>query len=296
MNRLPFDELERRCQKPDHRLVGNWMARNVSRPAALQVTQIIAPWGVSAHMATLVAWGFGLGAAAALGWGTIWGWIIGAVMLQTWYLFDHVDGQLARLRGTASLDGVQLDYMMHHTINLVVPLGIGWGLFARTSQPLWAAAGLLYGLSLLLLTLHHDARSKAFIKRLKRVHGRLEVIGGGVARPEPQPPMPGRPLRLAAWLARKACEPHVIVNLLAVIAIAQLALGDGRLIAGSTYLALMAPTAAAVTGWTIVRSQQQGTTEREFAAWFRPSRGEEIVFLDGWWFVRPAKEDCATGE
>ena len=120
--------------------------------------------------------------------------------------------------------------------------------------------------------------------------------GGGGERPEPQPPAPDRPLRLAAWLARKACEPHVIVNLLAVIAIAQLALGDGRLIVGSISLALMAPTAAAVAGWTIVRSQQQDTTEREFAAWFRPSRGEEIVFLDGWWFVRPAKDDCATGE
>ena len=57
------------------------------------------------------------------GLGLACGWIVAAGLLQLWYLLDHVDGQLARLRGTASLDGVQLDFLMHHTVNLLVPLG-----------------------------------------------------------------------------------------------------------------------------------------------------------------------------
>jgi hypothetical protein len=263
------------------------------------------------------------------------------VLLQLWYLLDHVDGQLARLRGTASLDGVQLDYLMHHTLNLLVPLGVGCGLFAATAQPLWAVGGLLWAVSSLLITLHHDARYKAFIQRLKRLRGQLRVHGGGggraggwwsaagrpqqarlgarFARPQPpdcpqqahlgarsarpqppgrptaQPPRPRHPLRLLAWTARKACEMHVVLNVLALIALGQLLAGDGQLLIGRVYLALMAPTAAAVAGWTIFRSQQSGSAEREFAVWFRVPPGHELAFSEGWWIVQPV-EDRETGE
>jgi phosphatidylglycerophosphate synthase len=288
MQPIPLDELARRCQKPDYRRVGNWMARRISRPAALRVTRVVARWGVSANMATLWAWAAGVAAAATLGWGSPAGWLLGAGLLQLWYLLDHVDGQLARLRGTASLDGVQLDYLMHHTINLLVPLGAGFGLFARTAEPLWMLAGLAWGVSLLVIPLQHDARYKAFIARLKCLRGRLEAVGGGGGRPEPTPPIPRRPLRLAAWTARKACEIHVVMNVLSLLALVEVLLSDAGLLAGRCYLALMAPTAAAVAVWTIVRSQRCQAAEREFAAWYRVPSGCDLVFSEGWWTVQTA--------
>ena len=290
----PLIELERRCQKPDHRRIGNWMARRISRPAALRITRIVAPWGVSANAATLAAWACGVAAAAAFGWGTVPGWLIGAGLLQIWYLLDHVDGQLARLRGTASLDGVQLDYLMHHTINLLVPLGVGFGLFCRHAEPLWLIGGLVWGVSLLLITLQHDARYKAFVCRLKCLRGRLRVCGGGGGRPEPQPPVPRSPLRLAVWTARKVCEPHVMMNLLSVLALGQLVLADAELLAGRLYLVLTAPAAVATAAWTIIRSQRAHWAEQEFAAWYRVPPGSELVFADGWWIVQPA-EDGQSG-
>ena len=295
MKRIPLDELERRCQKPDYHLVGNWMARHVSRPAALRITRVVARWGVSANMATVAAWTLGIAAAAALASGTVWGWIVGAVALQLWYLLDHVDGQLARLHGTASLDGVQLDYLMHHTINLLVPLGVGWGVYWRLGEPLWMAAGLLWGVSLLMLTLHHDARYKTFVKRLKRLRGRLEVVGGGGGRPEPQPAVPRHPVRLIAWTARKACEMHVAINVLALVALGQLITADANLLAGRIYLATIAPTAVATAAWTLFRSQRHGAAEREFAAWYRVPSGSELIFSDGWWIVQ-LPEDGQDGD
>ena len=287
MQRLPLPDLERRCQKPDHRRIGNWMARRISRPLALRITRIVAVWGISANEATLAAWVCGMAAAAAFGWGTVWGWLFGAGLLQLWYLLDHVDGQLARLRGTASLDGVALDYLMHHTINLLVPIGVGFGLFSRSVEPLWLLAGLVWGVSLLLITLQHDARYKAFVGRLKRLHGELHVQGGGGARPVAQPPLPRRPLRLAAWTARKACEAHVVMNLLSVLALGQLLLGDASLLAGRVYLVLAAAVAAITAVWTIVRSQRSQSAEQEFAAWYHVPPGCELVFFHGWWLVEP---------
>jgi len=286
MRRSSLTEFAARCQKPDHTSVGSWMARRVSRPAALRVTRAIAPLGISAHTATLTAWGVACAAAAGLAWGTLTGWLLAAVLLQVWYLLDHVDGQLARLQGTASLDGSQLDYLMHHTINLLVPVGAGWGLFVARAEPLWALAGLLWGLALLLITLQHDARYKSFLIRLKRLHGRLEVCGGGGCRPAPPPPIPRRPLRLLAWIARKACEMHIIMNLLGVVAAGQCLFADRHLIAGQFCLAVLTLAALAVAAWSLIRSQTQGLTEQEFALWFRPPAGYELTYRDGWWFVQ----------
>ena len=292
----PFLEFERRCQKPGHRRIGNWMARRISRPVALRITWVIAPWGISANTATFSAWASAVAAFLALAWGTVDGWLLGAALLQVWYLLDHVDGQLARFHGTASLDGVQLDYLMHHTVNLLVPIGVGAGLFAQTAQPLWLLGGLAWGMSLLLLALLHDTRYKAFIKRLKRLKGELNVVGGGGGRPKPQPPVPRQPRRLAAWLSCKACETHVMINLILLIALCQWAFLDTRLMAARGYLAIMAPLGIAVAGWSIFRSQMRQTVEREFAEWFQVAPGSDLVFSNGWWIVEPPESGAHTDQ
>jgi phosphatidylglycerophosphate synthase len=294
MQRPSLTELDRICQKPQHRRVGNWMARRVSRPMALRVTWLVAPWGASAHLTTLAAWTSGVAAAAALASGTVGGWLTGAVLLQLWYLSDHVDGQLARLRGTASLDGAELDYLMHHTVNLLVPLGAGFGLFVRNAEPLWLAAGLAWGLGMMLVTLHHDARYKTFIQRLKRLRGCLVVHGGAGDRPQSQPPIPRQPVHLAAWTARKLCETHVVMNLLALAAVTQWLLADAGLLAGRLYLTAMALVAPAVAVWTIARSVCRQSAEREFAAWYRVPPGHCLTFADGWWTVEVIKDKETT--
>lgn len=291
MKRMSLASLEQRCQKPDHRRIGNWMARRLVRPAALRVTWVVSPWGVSADVATLAAWACGVAAAGALATGNVAGWALGVALLQTWYLLDHVDGQLARLRGTASLDGVELDYLMHHTLNLLVPLGAGAGMFLATGQSIWAVAGVIWATSLMLLSVHHDARYKAFIQRLKRIDGLLEVHGGGGGRPEAQPPMPRGILRRAAWLARKSTEMHVVMNALACVALAGIAFDGVFLPIAEAYVAAAVVLAFLTAIWTIARSHARQTAEAEFSAWYRVPRGKRLVFRGGWWMVEDDKPD-----
>jgi hypothetical protein len=272
------------------------MARRISRPMALRVTWVVAPWGVSANAATILAWICGVQAAIAFGWGTPVAWLIGAVMLQLWYLFDHVDGQLARLHGTSSLDGVQLDFLMHHTINVLVPLGVGHGVFLASGGLVWLWLGAAWGIASLLITLHHDARYKSFIVRLKRLRGTLRVHGGGAERPGEQPGIPRHPIRLAVWTARKLCEMHVVMNLLCLIAAAAWLADDGQLCPGQIYLVVMASAATGVAVLTLVRSQRNETAEREFAAWYQPAPGEQIVYDAGWWRVESTSSEKDPGE
>ncbi len=295
MKRMSLAEFEQRCQKPDHRRIGNWMARRLIRPAALRVTWVVAPWGVSANAATWTAWGFGVAAAATFATGHSTGWALGALLLQIWYLLDHVDGQLARYHGTASLDGVQLDYLMHHSVNVLVALGVGWGLFVNSGNAIWMLCGVAWAMALLLLSVHHDARYKAFNQRLKRLRGTLHVHGGAGGRPQSQPPIPRSWFRRVAWAARKLSEMHVIMNVLTLVAFVSLAIGDTSLLLSQSYVAVATSLALGTAIWTIIQSQSKQSAEEEFAAWYRVPSGQSLVFCDGWWICEEPQTQQTGG-
>jgi phosphatidylglycerophosphate synthase len=285
VNRPALTDLSERCQKPDHRRVGNWMACHVTRPLALRLTWLLLPTGLTAHGATLLALLAGIFAAGAFACGGPWGWLAGALLLQAWYLLDHVDGQLARFHGTASLDGVQLDYLMHHTINLLVPLGAGYGLSSK-GEPWMLSIGLAWGLGLLWIGLIHDTRYKAFVQRLKRVRGELIVVGGGGGRPAPPPGPPRSPRRLANWLARKSCETHVTMNVLTTLAVVQWFVDPvHRWKMMQTYAIAQAALAILVAAGTAWRGIAEGASEREFAEWYRLAEGRTQRWQDGWLVV-----------
>jgi hypothetical protein len=294
MTRLSLAELERRCQKPDHRRVGNWMARRVSRPLALRVTWLVLPWGLSAHAATGCAALVALASAISFGFGSLSSWLLGAALLQFWYLLDHVDGQLARFRGTASLDGVQLDYLMHHVVNLIVPWGLGFGLAGRPLNAAWIALGLVFSLGLVTIGLINDTRYKAFIERLKSLEGELRVVGGGGCESAAGSAISRRPLRLAAHLARKSCEIHVVMNALTAAVLVAWLIDDRALLVGQIYLSVMAPCAAIVAVASVVRSLRSSSCEQEFARWYRPPEGQCLVFDGRRWRTLP-DEDLSAG-
>ena len=293
MTRLPLAELDRRCQKPDHRRVGNWMARRVSRPLALRVTWLVLPWGLSAHTATACAALVALASAISFGLGNLSSWLLGAALLQLWYLLDHVDGQLARFRGTASLDGVQLDYLMHHVVNLIVPWGLGFGLAGRPLDATWIVLGLIFSLGLVAIGLVNDTRYKAFIERLKSLEGELRVVGGSGCPTAAAPALPRRPLKLVAYLARKSCEIHVVMNALTAVSVAAWLIDDRALLIAQFYLSLMAPGAATVALATVVRSLRSASCEQEFARWYCPPEGQCLVFDGRRWRMLPVDDPSA---
>ena len=187
------EQWRRRCLKPNPDRWGTWTARRFGRPVALRLTRVAEALGITADQATAAAATAMLAAVAAFAYGTPSAWLVGSLLLVVWYLLDHVDGQLARLNGTASLDGTTVDYLMHHSWNLLVPSAVGFGLARRFDEPLWCAAGLAWSWGALMITLRHDARYKAFFQRLKLLRGEVRTVGGGGVAPRPHP---GRD---AAW-------------------------------------------------------------------------------------------------
>lgn len=271
MNEAPtLAELRARVHKDRHREIGNWLARKVARPTAVYGTWAAVRLGLSAHQVTLAALAASGAAAVAIASGSRAGFIAGVALAHLAFWLDRVDGQVARWRGTASLSGVYLDYLMHHAANLALGFTLGYGLAARTGDPRWALAGFAIAVGWALLSLHNDCRYKAFFQRLKRETGAFRVEGGSGGRPSPPAPWPKRGRGALTWPLFKVCEPHVV--LLGVTA-----LGACALIAPALWLGLwraavlgMSWLAPALALGRVVRSVLRHAVDREFDQWFRP--------------------------
>jgi len=263
-------ELRARVQKGRPREIGNWVARRVARPTSVYGCWLAIRLGLTAHQVTLAAVVSSIGAAVAIGTGNRFLFIVGVMLANLGFWLDHVDGQVARWRGTASLDGVYFDYVMHHAASLALGFALGYGLAARSGDARWTIAGFAIAAGWAILSLHNDCRYKAFFQRLKSTTGSYRVDGGTGGRPEPPAPWPRRGRAALTWPAYKLCEMHVVLiglSALAVLALANPLLWLELWQAGVCAMAVLAPALA--VGRT-ARSLGKRAVETEFSAWFRP--------------------------
>src|SRR5262249_23883528 len=254
-------ELSARVQKERHREIGNWLARKVARPSAVYGCWLAVRLGLSAHQVTVAAWMCSLASAAAIGTGWRSMFISGVGLAHLAFWLDHVDGQVARWRGTASLDGVYLDYIMHHAASLSLGFALGFGLAARSGLALWTIAGFAIGAGWAVLGLHNGFRYKAFFQRLKSARGSYRVDGGSGGTPQPPAQCPRGGFAALAWLAFKACEIHVVLLGLTVLALLA-AVAPGAWLAlwqfGVCLFAVLVPVLAAAR---ISRAVARGSIE-----------------------------------
>jgi hypothetical protein len=253
-----------------HAAPGNTLARYWGRPAAVWGTWLAVRCGLSAHAVTVLALASGLGGAAAIGTGTRDGFVAGVALGHLSFWLDHVDGQVARWRGTAGMAGAHLDYLMHHALALATGFALGHGLAMRESgEPMWSVAGLMIGAGWLFLGVENDCRYKAFHQRLKASGGSFLVIGGQAPSRRPIDSRT-RPRRGPAWPALKACEPHMVLMGLSVLALVSLAWPIAWLALWKGGVVVMAVLAPVLAIGRIGRTVTRGRVETEFDAWFQP--------------------------
>ncbi len=272
LNRPTIAELRACVHKDRHDEIGNWLARRVARPTAVYGCWLAIRLGLGAHQVTLLALASNLLAAVAIGVGTRHSFVFGVMLAHLAFWLDRVDGQVARWWKTASLDGVYLDYLMHHAANLVLGFGLGYGLAERSGNSRWAVLGMAVAAGWMFLSLQNDCRYKAFIQRLKSASGRFTVDCGAGGRPGPPSPWPRRGLGMISWPAFKMCEPHVVLGVLALLA----------LLAAAAPTYWLAGWRLAVIGWAILgpllaiariaRCVARNQVEAEFNRWYRPAQ------------------------
>jgi F0F1-type ATP synthase membrane subunit c/vacuolar-type H+-ATPase subunit K len=266
-------ELRARVHKDRHREIGNWLARRVARPSAVYGCWLAIRLGLSAHQVTVLALGSWLLASLVIATGDRTAFVIGVALAHFGFWLDHVDGQVARWRGTVSLDGVYLDYLMHHAANLSLGFALGFGLAVESGDIRWTIAGFAIASGWAGLSLHNDCRYKAFFQRLKSTTETYRVDGGGGGRPQPPSPWPRSGLSAFTWPAFKACEIHVVTMALAALAVLALVSPKSWILAWQAVVVSLALLAPSLAIGRIARSVAQSSAESEFSRWFKPHEG-----------------------
>jgi hypothetical protein len=267
-DRPTIAELRVEVQKGRHREIGNWLARKVARPTAVFGTWLAIRLGLSAHQVTLLALASSLAGALAIGTGHRAGFVAGVLLTHLGFWLDRVDGQVARWRGTASLDGVYLDYLMHHAANLALGFALGFGLAVRSGELYWALAGFSIAVGWTLLSLHNDCRYKAFFQRLKSTAECYRVEGGAGGRPQPPARWPSRGWGALTWPAFKLSESHVVLLWLTLLAAVAIATPGLWLPAWQMSVAFQALVPVLAAG-RIARCVVKHSVEEEFRRWFQ---------------------------
>lgn len=255
--------------------IGNVLARRIGRPSAIYGTWLAVRFGISANAITSLSLIAGLAGAAMIGSGSRTAFIAGVIGLIVSYWLDHVDGQVARWRGTASLSGVYFDYLLHYALNLAVGFAIGFGLTMRGELLLWTLCGFVIAASWTLLNLHNDCRYKAFFQRLKQPNEIHRVEGGSGVRPSPPTSWPMRWPGIVTWPMGKMCEFHVVLIWLTGLMVAAFVSPAIWLISWKMSVMILAAASPVLAAGRAARSVMRGEADAEFSRWFLPDSIEE---------------------
>ena len=126
----PLSELKRICWKePDV-----WYAKYVIRHISIRITRLLLPTGISANQATLIFLITGVLGSILLGIGDPSYSIFGILLIQFSFIFDCIDGEIARYKKQSSVNGVFVDSIGHEILTPAIFLAMTFFIFNNTHQ------------------------------------------------------------------------------------------------------------------------------------------------------------------
>lgn len=163
---IQFRDLRASLQGP-RKSADAWYGKWVIRRISIYVTWTLAQLGLGPNQVTLLSLVFAFIGVASLTFGNFAVAILG---INLWYLFDHVDGEMARLRNEISLSGTFFDTVINFLIQPFTFICLGIGLAERTG---WST--LYYGViaalgSLMLLAIPMTEEAVLFNESIKKRH------------------------------------------------------------------------------------------------------------------------------
>ena len=154
------------CQQPVLHL-NTWYPRNFARKLSIYVTWLFIHLKISGNAASIIMLFTGIIASYLFTFGTYWYSFTAVLILQFWFILDHVDGELARYWKETSAKGIFLDKLNHHIVHPLIFLFIGIGMYKQFNNSLFLIAGGFTAYFLLLQDLINiDKRDSIFESKL----------------------------------------------------------------------------------------------------------------------------------
>jgi len=128
------------CQKPVINR-NTWYPRNFSRKISIYFTWFFILLRIRTFPVVILMWITGIIGCYLLTFGTYWNYVAGVLVLQFWFILDHVDGELARYWKEVSAKGMFKDKLNHILVHPLIFLGIGIGMYNQFNNPIMLIFG-----------------------------------------------------------------------------------------------------------------------------------------------------------
>ncbi len=215
--KLSYDEVRRRCLKPNMAEKPLY-AKHVTHFFSTRLVWMVGENPVNPNHITTLSLVTGLWAASFF-WSPTPGRVLcGAVLLELYYVFDAMDGQLARLQKRSSKTGAFYDSIVTYIVQPALYVSIGWGVYYYTLDALDLVAAFVAAFATLWVTLLWHFQAAIFLYFIKRSKG--VKIKAAATAPSPAALFAGSPLKSLFTLLQKSLTFPFTMNLLTAIGIA----------------------------------------------------------------------------
>ncbi len=273
-------DIRRKGQKPRYREEGNWLARRWARPTAVYGTWLAIRLGIPAHAITAAAGIAWLTEAILIATGESRVMLAGVMFGYLGFWLDHVDGQVARVSGSDSLEGIFLDFWIHTAHACLRGFGLGWGSYVATNCPEAILIGFGAAFGWVMISSANDAAYKAIFAQLKKLRERGSEVHLRPASNQDEPYEARGKVRISgmiSWTLVKLQEPQCVLVALTIAAIGRIAWPEAGLrfwIVLVSFWGIFAPLVAVVR---LIRNVRRQKITR--------------LFADTFDFVDPGKSD-----
>jgi len=118
----------------------------VGRPISFYPTWLFLRLGISANKTTLMVAISGIIGCVFLAFGSYWAIVAGAILINISFLFDVIDGNVARCTDSCSLYGAYIDKISDALVLALTPIAIGIGLYNHPDPYLDYLSNLFFGM------------------------------------------------------------------------------------------------------------------------------------------------------
>lgn len=126
-NKVTLDEFLEMIKTDEYE--NDWYSKIMTK-LAVYCTYVLAKTSLSANMATFIMLLIGLASGVAFCFNNM---LLGVILMQVWYLFDWIDGAIARVKNQCSKTGWYYDHLIHLINHPVFFVSIAVGLYRQTN-------------------------------------------------------------------------------------------------------------------------------------------------------------------
>ena len=211
--KLSYPEIRKTCLKPDEGVKPIY-ARIVTHAISTRLIWFLQDAAFSPNAVTLAGLAAGFAALpffAILNPASV---LVGALLIEAYYVLDAMDGQWARLKGAKSLTGAFFDCLGNYVLQPPILFAIAWGMGSYTREPRFYLLGFTAAFSTLWLLVMWNLRWSVLLDHFSR-KGEAPPRGEGLdhSAEAPEGPAPSLPRRIFSVVHKTMVFPwfmHVL--------------------------------------------------------------------------------------